>query len=162
MKTIKNKEEENRISKTISINAKLNSIFAEKKTQTINLYFGRIYCPKIGLDEYIYNQYSEENLKILPCKFYGNSLEEDGNICIIGHNYFDDRFFSNLNRLEINDSIILNDLNENEYEYVVYQKFEITEKNVEQVLRAKAKKEVTLCTCTFDKSKRLIIKAKIK
>ena len=161
IKTMKDKEEENRISKTVSINAKLNTIFSKDELKEDNLYFGRIICSKIGLDEYIYNNYSVDNLKVLPCKFYGNSFEEDGNICIIGHNYFDNRFFSNLNKLEINDKIILNDLNENQYEYAVYKKYEIDEKDVEQVIKSDVRKEITLCTCTFDKSKRLIIKAKL-
>ena len=70
------KEKENKISNIISINAKINTMFSSnQKHLKNNVYFGRIYCSKIGLDYYVYNSYSEEKLKILPCKFYGRIIE---------------------------------------------------------------------------------------
>ena len=162
IKNIKNKEKENNISKIISLNAKINSVFSENKltNEENDLYFGRIICEKIGLDYYVYNKYSEENLKILPCKFSGGLINENGNICIIGHNYYDDRFFSNLNKLNNNDIITLKDLEGNSYKYSVYKKYEINEIDTEKVIDSVLERELTLCTCTFDKNKRLIIKAK--
>jgi LPXTG-site transpeptidase (sortase) family protein len=137
------------------LNAKLNSVFKGN-----NKYFGRIIISKINLDYYVYNSYSEEMLKILPCKFYGNNLEDYGNICIIGHNYFDDRFFSNLNKLRINDKIEIQDLSQNKYIYTIFNIYEIDENNIENVIsQDKDKYLLTLCTCTFNKKKRLIIKA---
>ena len=79
IRNIKNKEKENNISKIISLNAKLNSVFAENKREENqeeqDVYLGRIVCDKIGLDYYIYNKYSENNLKILPCKFSGRFIK---------------------------------------------------------------------------------------
>ena len=148
LKTIKEKERENEISNIISLNAKINSVFYGKEEINLNnIYFGRIIIDKINLDYYIYNNYTEQNLKVLPCKYSGpNSLDDNGNICIIGHNYYDDRFFSNLNKLEIKDVIIIKNLEEKTYKYVVYKKYE---------------RELTLSTCTFDKTKRLVIRAKL-
>ena len=161
IRIIKEKERENNISKIMSINAKLNSVFSYyTETEKEHIYLGRIVCEKIGLDYYIYNDYSEENLKILPCKFSGGKIGEDGNICIIAHNYFDNRFFSNINQLEIGDSILLKDLEEREYEYKIYQKYEIDERDTEKVVEQRETRELTLCTCTYDKEKRLIIRAK--
>ena len=75
IRNIKIKEKENSISNIISLNAKLNSVFAEnKKSNESKIYFGRILCEKINLDYYIYNDYSEDNLKILPCKFSGRLI----------------------------------------------------------------------------------------
>ena len=72
IKNIKEKERENQISNIISINAKLNSVFSNnEENPNEETYFGRITCEKIGLDYYVYNKYSEANLKILPCKFSG-------------------------------------------------------------------------------------------
>ena len=160
-KIFKEKERENNISKVISLNAKVNSVFSNNKIEEENsIYFGRIICEKIGLDYFVYNKYSESNLKALPCKFSGKSLKENGNICIIGHNYFDNRFFSNLNKLENKDIIILKDLEENTYKYSVYKKYEINEIDTEKVVESYFERELTLCTCTFNKNKRLIIKAK--
>ena len=161
IKNIKEKERLNNLSKTISLNAKLNSVFSNNEVKEESVYFGKIICEKIELDYYIYNEYSEENLKLLPCKFSGGNIGENTNICIIGHNYFDDRFFSNLNKLEIGDTIILKDLDENSYQYSVYQKFETHENDIEKVIKQESQKELTLCTCTYNKEQRLIIKAKI-
>lgn len=75
IRNIKIKEKENKISNMISLNAKLNSVFSDnKKGYEKGVYFGRIVCDKIDLDYYIYNNYSEENLKILPCKFSGRKF----------------------------------------------------------------------------------------
>lgn len=158
-KIFKEKERENNISKEILLNAKVNSVLSSNKTKD-NIYFGRIICEKIGLDYFVYNNYSESNLRALPCKFSGKNLNENGNICIIGHNYFDNRFFSNLNKLENKDIIILKDLDENIYKYSVYKKYEINEIDTEKVVEGYFERELTLCTCTFNKNKRLIIKAK--
>ena len=161
VKILKEKERENNISKAILLNAKVNSVFLDnKKSEKNNIYFGRIICEKIGLDYYIYNKYSESNLRVLPCKFSGENLNENGNICIIGHNYFDNRFFSNLKKLENKDIIILKDTEENIYKYSVYKKYEINEADTKKVIEPLTEKEITLCTCTFNKNKRLIIRAK--
>lgn len=75
IRSIKTKENENDISNIISLNAKLNSVFAENNNSNEQeVYFGRILCDKINLDYYIYNNYSEDNLKILPCKFSGRLI----------------------------------------------------------------------------------------
>ena len=87
-------------------------------------------------------------------------IGENGNIVIIGHNYYDDRFFSNLNKLEIGDDIFLLDLNNNKCKYIVYDKYDIDESETEKVTKAKEEIELTLCTCTWNKDKRLIIRAK--
>ena len=82
-----------------------------------------------------------------------------GNICIIGHNYYDNRFLSNLGKLEINDIIILKSLEEDLYKYIIYDKYEIDEQDTKKVINQKYDRELSLCTCTFDKDKRLVIKA---
>ena len=162
VKILKEKEKQNNISNIISLNAKLNSVFSSNNDNNVDkVYFGRIVCEKIGLDYYVYNNYSEENLKILPCKFSGGELEESSNICIIGHNYFDNRFFSNLNKLEVGDVIFVNDLKNNTYKYYVYKKFEINEGDTQSVLKQEKERELTLCTCTFNKKKRLVIKLEL-
>jgi LPXTG-site transpeptidase (sortase) family protein len=153
---IKNKE--NSLTNTIILNAKLNSVFGENIE---NEYFGKLEIAKINLNYFVYNSYSSEKLKILPCKFSGD-LNQPGNICIIGHNYFDNRFFSNLNQLELYDEIIIEDLYKNRYKYIVYDIYEIDENEINRALENDGNyKTLTLCTCTFNKNKRLIIKAKI-
>ena len=126
-----------------------------------NKYFGKIIIDKINLEYTIFNQFSEELLKISPCKFYGVNLGQRGNICITAHNYNDNRFFGRLNELEIEDKIILQDINGKSYEYTVFDIFE-THKNDKSVLKSNRRYDLTLVTCNNSNQKRIIIKAYIK
>jgi hypothetical protein len=66
-----NKEKENSITNVTGLNAKLNSIFS---SNIESKYLGRIKIEKIDLDYFVFNLYSEDLLKILPCKFSGGNL----------------------------------------------------------------------------------------
>ena len=74
-----------------------------QKQDNENNIFGVIEIPKININYPIFSNLSEELLKISPCKFYGTNLKENGNICIAGHNYNNDMFFSNLYLLNNDD-----------------------------------------------------------
>ena len=50
----------------------------------------------------ILSKTSDELLKIAPCKFHGPDTNEIGNLCIAGHNYDDNTFFSNIHKLNVN------------------------------------------------------------
>lgn len=63
--------------------------------------FGIIEIPKINIYYPVFSHFSEELLKISPCKFYGEAPNKNSNICIAGHNYNNSMFFSNLNALQI-------------------------------------------------------------
>ena len=47
-----------------------------------------------------------------------------GNLCITAHNYDDNRFFSNLFLVDIDDIINIHDMNGNTVSYIVYEKYE--------------------------------------
>lgn len=154
---IKIKSTEKELSEIINSNAKLNLIFNEENK---NIYFGRIVIEEIELDYFIYNDCTEELLKILPCKYNGPDLEQQGNICILGHNYLDGNFFSNLNELENDDIITLIDLKQKEYKYKIYEKIIVDINQIEKYINFNTNDRIlTLCTCTSDKNKRLIIQA---
>lgn len=157
---IKNKE--NEITKIVSQNAKVVSLFESYKiTENYNdIYFCTLKIEKINLEYFVYKNYSEENLKILPCKFSGGNLENNSNICIIGHNYFDNRFFGNLDELDLGDKIILESLDKKTYEYYITNIYEIDESNIYEVTKNENNsKTVTLCTCTSQKNMRLVVRA---
>lgn len=155
-----NKKESNEqnITDLINSNAKLSSIFSVKN----ETYFCELIIDKINIRYFVYNNYSEDLLKILPCKYGKGKIGENGNICILGHNYFNDRFFSNINKLEENDKIILLDSNNKKYEYFVYEKFEISKLKEDEVVNLnKTGKHLTLCTCTLNEEVRFIVRAKM-
>ena len=158
--SIGNNEEKQleKMSKFINKNIELSYIYESKKQNKDEPYFGKIYIEKINLEYGIFNQFNEELLKIAPCKFYGGELGQTGNICIAGHNYNDNRFFSQLDKLEIQDEIILVDMNGKIYKYIVFDKFETDENDV-SVLFSSKMYELTLVTCNNINKKRIILKA---
>ena len=150
------------ISKIINKNIRINSMYeVEKQSSDKKIYLGKIYIEKINLEYGIFNNMDEELLKIAPCKFYGGNLGEKGNIAIVGHNYNDNRFFSRIGELDVKDKIILEDLKNNKYEYVIFDIFETREDDM-TVLKATKNYELTLITCNNSNKKRVIVKAYMK
>lgn len=130
----------------------------ERKIEDKNV-IAIIKIPKINLEYPVIYETTESFMKVAPTKYAGGLPNEIGNLCIIGHNYYDNTQFSNLHKLEIGDVVYLTDVIGKELEYIVFDKYEINEtdfsfmeqKNEEAI-------ELTLITCTTNKSKRLIVK----
>lgn len=122
---------------------------------------GIIEIPKINIEYPILSDTTDEFLKIAPCRFYGPYPNKEGNMCIAGHNYDDNRFFSNLNKLDIGDTINIYDSNSNSISYEVYKKYEAYENDTSCTSQGtNGKKEITLVTCNNVNKNRLIVKAK--
>lgn len=146
------------ISKIINKNIKISSIYEAQKEAREESILGKIYIDKIDLEYSVFNMSNEELLKIAPCKFAGVNLGQVGNICIAGHNYNDNRFFSRIAELNIKDTIILEDLSGIQYEYIIFDIFETNEDDI-SVVKAIKKYELTLVTCNNSNNKRIIVKA---
>ena len=161
--TLKNKE---KISKNLIGNYNIYKLYAdvEKEDKTKeNSLFGIIEIPKINLYYPIFSSLTEENLKVSPCKFYGSTLEENSNICIAGHNYNNDMFFSKINLLSINDEIFIYDNNGIKYTYIVTENYEVKEDDLSPIFNYnKNERTLTLITCNNLNNNRFIIKAKQK
>ncbi len=152
-----NEEHLEKISTEINKVIKLSSIYMEEEKDS-NIYFGKIVIDKIDLEYAVFNDFSEELLKIAPCKFYGKNINDKGNIAIAGHNYNDDRFFGRLSELEIKDTITILSLDNKKYNYTVYDIFETDDKDT-SVLKNNKYYELTLITCNNINQKRLIVKS---
>ena len=139
-----------------------NNESSNKDTQENNL-FGIIEIPKINLYYPIFSSLSEDNLKVSPCKFYGDSLTKNDNICIAGHNYNNNMFFSKINLLSPNDEIFIYDNLGYKYTYIVFENYEVKEDDLSPIYNYdKNIKELTLITCNNLNNNRFIIKAKQK
>jgi LPXTG-site transpeptidase (sortase) family protein len=125
----KSKTDKTLFTKYLNDNANINKAFENSS----DAYLGKIKISKINLEYYVFNEYSNEKLKLLPCKFYGENLRKNGNICILAHNYYDNRFFGNLNKLQDGDVIIMEDLSGNSYKYIVYKIYEIDADSISEV-----------------------------
>ena len=121
---------------------------------------GIIEIDNINLRLPILSKTTDELLKIAPCKFYGNNINQYGNFCIVGHNFDNGEFFSDLKKIKIGDTICLYTLNGLSNLYIVYNKYETHENDVSCLEQNTNFKEITLITCNNQNKKRLIIKAK--
>lgn len=92
---------------------------------------GTISIPKLNLSYPIFSRCTDELLKISVCRFYGPDINTVGNLCIIGHNYNNRKFFSNLYLLEVNDIINIYGLDSNIVSYSIYEIFEVEPDNLD-------------------------------
>ena len=158
--TNNNKE---KISNNISENYNLYKLYSESlsKPSKDDEMLGIIEIPKINVKYPVFSKYNDELLKISPCKFYGKSPKEYGNLCIAGHNYNNSKFFSNLFLLEYGDEIYLYDNSEQKYEYIVFSSYEVKSSDKSPITNFdKNIKQLTLVTCNNLNQNRLIVKAK--
>lgn len=159
---LENREDKNleKISEILNKNIEISKMYnVENINLEKNLYFCKIEIDKIGISYPVFNELNEELLKIGPCKFYGKDIGNNTNICIAGHNYNDNRFFSNLFKMKIGEKIKIIDLDKKEYLYEIFDIYETEESDVEGVINKKRAYELTLLTCNNSNGKRLIIKA---
>ena len=158
-----------KISKKLLNNYNLTTLYQTETSsyqQLSNIPFviGIIKIDKIDLNYPILSQTNDDLLKVSVCRFTGPMPNEVGNLCIVGHNYIDTRFFSRLDELSNEDEIVIYDLNGSNIVYEVYSKYEVnsndltcTNQNVNN------KKIITLITCdNISGAKRLIIHANQK
>lgn len=163
-------------SSTVVNTSNLNSSSSNKKTTNVpaknvmtadsgDKYYAiaTIDIPKLGWDEPypILDHWSDELLKLSPCKFHGADPNEVGNFCIVGHNYRNSLFFSKVPTLENGDIIVINDSYGRAVNYVVYDKHVVDEKDTKDTSQiTHGKREITIITCTNDSKNRVIVKAR--
>ena len=154
-------------SKKIISNYNISTLYSSNKknneTQSSaeNSIFGIIEIPKINIYYPVFSFLSEENLKVSPCKLYGTNLNENTNICIAGHNYNNDMFFSNIDKLQNGDEIYIYNNNGFKCIYKVFGKYEVKENDLSPIYNYnKNEKTLTLITCNNLNNNRIIIKAK--
>ena len=129
---------------------------------TIYYTIGVINIPSINVNYPILSTYTDELLKIAPCRFHGPNPNEVGNLCIAGHNYKNSKFFSKVPNLQLGDKIEITDLSGRMLTYTVYDKFIVNPDELACTSQlTKGKKEITLITCTNDNKQRHIIKARV-
>lgn len=127
------------------------------------VFFGIIEIEKINLYYPVFSELTEDLLKISPCKFYGNMPNDNGNICIAGHNYDNSLFFSKISTLSIDDKISIFDNAGTQYIYFVYDIYEVSASDLSPVLDYNDKEKIlTLVTCNNLNSNRIILRAKQK
>ena len=93
-----------KISKKLLNNYNLTTLYqtepsSSKQLSNVPFVIGIIKIDKIDLNYPILSQTNDDLLKVSVCRFAGPMPNEVGNLCIVGHNYIDTRFFSRLDEL---------------------------------------------------------------
>lgn len=155
-------------------NNSLNSLKVQKQNNTQNILetkdksetkikgykvIGVIQIPKINLKYPILEINNEETMKISITKFWGNNVNENGNLTLAGHNNLDGTMFGKLKKLKLEDEIKLTDLNKNTKSYKIYNIYITSPEDTSIVNGDNDKSKVTLITCSNGRKQRLIIKA---
>ena len=109
----------------------------------------KLEIPKIKLETYVLEEFSNESLNVSVTKFWGPNPNEVGNLCIAGHNFQRKNMFRNLKKLEIGDTFYISDNKIGKVEYEVYELYRVTPEDVSCLSQeTNERKEVTLITCT--------------
>ena len=141
-----------------------NPILLEYKGYKI---IGIVKIPKIQIEYPILEigciepENAEKPMKLSIIKYWGENVNDYGNLSISGHNNKDGTMFGKTKKLEKGDIVELTDLNGQTIKYSIYDIF-VTDPNDVSILLPKDEliREVTLITCTNGNKQRLILKAK--
>lgn len=166
------KQQQEKISKELLNNYHLTTLYSninQYEANEINystlenpFVIGMIKIDKIDLNYPILSESNDKLLKISLCRFAGPMPNEVGNLCIAGHNYVDNHFFSRLDELFIGDLIEVYGLYGQKQEYYIFQKYEVESNDLSCTNQeVGSNKIITLLTCNnSDSNKRLVIQAK--
>ena len=123
---------------------------------------GKIEIPKTKLNMVVLDRSTKESMEVAVGIAYGPGLNKVGNTVILGHNYRNNSFFSNNDKIEEGDPIYVTDAETGtRIKYVVYNKYVAGSDEFDYATRDTAgKREISLSTCTDDVKSRLIIWAK--
>jgi len=115
----------------------------------------------LGIKYPVLTETSDELLKISLNKFWGNGANKIGNYCIVGHNYKSGKMFGKLSKMQVGDTIELQDSSGKTITYSVYNKFIFDPTDVTCTSQlTNGKKEVTLITCINSGTQRLVVKCR--
>lgn len=117
--------------------------------------------PILGIKYPVLASTSEELLKVSLNKYWGPNPNQVGNMCIVGHNYNDSRFFGKLNQIKMGAEVIITEMDGTELSYYVYETDMVDPYDTAcTTQKTNGRKEITLITCNVDGSQRFIAKAR--
>lgn len=115
---------------------------------------GTLEIPRLDLNLCVTSICSDENMKQLPCRYYGSIYKN--NMVIIAHNYW--FHFGRLNTLKSGDAVIFTDASGNQFKYSVDAMDVVSPESVSEVTNGKW--PLTLVTCTLDSQNRIVVRCK--
>lgn len=157
-----NEQELSKVIETINKEITQEEVIQEKQMDYKGYkIIGIIKIPNIELEYPILETTNNTTMRLSITKFWGNGVNEIGNLSLAGHNNYDGTMFGRTKQLEIGDKIELTDMKGITKNYIIYEKF-ITDPNNISVIETDeyGTREVTLITCSNGNKERLILKAR--
>ena len=122
---------------------------------------GIINIPKINIEYPILEKTNKESLKLSITKFWGEKINQKGNVVLAGHNNLNNKMFGKIDKLENGYIIELTDSQMVAVEYQVFDKYIIDPNDINCIFPVEENtREVTLITCTNRDKNRLVVKAR--
>lgn len=116
-------------------------------------YIGTLTIPALNLQLPVMDTWSEEQLKMTPCRYAGSVNGDD--LVLMGHNYT--YGFGQLGQLEVGQTLYFEDVNGVTTTYEVVRTDVLGASAVEEMVDGSS--DLTLFTCTYDGRDRLTIRA---
>ncbi|MBR6033176.1 MAG: sortase [Clostridia bacterium] len=122
---------------------------------------GTIKISKINIEYPILEITTSGSMKYSITKFWGDKINEVGNVCFAGHNNYDGTMFGKTKELEVGDTFELTDTDNITKTYKIFKKY-ITDPDDISVIETEefGTREATLITCSNGNRERLILKAR--
>lgn len=167
----KNEEENKKVIETFSnieFSEKIDDNNEQLKYKEYKI-IGIVKIPKINIEYPILEipnsdpETAKEPMKLSIIKYWGENVNDYGNLSIAGHNNKSGTMFGKTKNLKIGDVVELTDLQNQTIQYAIYEIFSTTPNDVSILLpKDENVREVTLITCTNGNKQRLILKAQEK
>lgn len=161
------KREEERKEVIVSINEKLKNKEDNENTKEIDeeinghKVIGIIKIPKINLEYPILETTTVETLNLSITKFWGEEINEIGNVTLAGHNNLSGVMFGKIKKLKVGDIIELTDIQNITLKYEIFKTYIIDPNDISCILpEQEGTREITLITCTTGGKNRYIVKAR--
>ncbi len=115
-------------------------------------YLGILTLPSVDWETPILENWSTEQLKIAPCRYFGSPATND--LVIAGHNYKSS--FGKLHSMHIGDTVFFTDMNGKRYSYTV-REIEVLDGTAVQPMIV-SDWDLSLYTCTYGGKQRLTVR----
>lgn len=163
VKLYKNEKETKQVIANITQSSENNEEVTNKIDESIQGYkvVGIIKIPELNIEYPILENTNKETLNLSITKFWGNRINEIGNVTLAGHNNLNGTMFGKIKKMQEGDIIELTDIQNVTLKYQVFKVYVIDPNDITCILPEQENvREVTLITCTNGNKNRLIVKAR--
>ncbi len=163
VKLYKNEKETKQVIANITQSLENNEEVTNKIDESIQGHkvVGIIKIPELNIEYPILENTNKETLNLSITKFWGNRINEIGNVTLAGHNNLNGTMFGKIKKMQEGDIIELTDIQNVTLKYQVFKVYVIDPNDITCILPEQENvREVTLITCTNGNKNRLIVKAR--